>query len=80
MGIAAGGKITQKVYKDTKNISRFNITNCTKMHVQILNTTQWTLITGNPAPKPVISFETYNKYDYPWFKLFDDDQKAINEG
>lgn len=80
MGLAAGGKIKQKIYKDLGKLDRFDLERCSAVRVQILNTVQWTLMTGQPAPEPVVSYQTYKQHKYPWFDLYDADQQAVSAG
>jgi len=94
MGIAAGGKIKQKVYQDTGDVARFDRSRVeyraikvrlstfhTKRNslffYQVLNTVQYPVYTGRPAPAPVVSFATYQQHGYPWYALYDADKTAI---
>ena len=73
MGIAAGGKMKQKIYKDDKeNMNRYNVKKVTRVFVNIANGNLWKSITGKILPKSPLNPQIYKEYGYPWFELYDD--------
>jgi hypothetical protein len=73
MGIAAGGRIRQKIYPDPHGISAWDADNRGQLSVCIVNSEQYEALTGfPPAPSP-ISAATYTEWGLPWFDLYDED-------
>merc|ERR1712130_38291 len=73
MGLAAGGKMKQKIYKDDKeNLGKYNVKKVTRVFVNIANGNMWKKITGKILPKSPLNPQIYKNYGYPWFKLYDD--------
>jgi len=73
MGLAAGGKMKQKIYKDDKeNLGKYNVKKVTRVFVNIANGNMWKKITGKILPKSPLNPQIYKNYGYPWFDLYDD--------
>ena len=73
MGIAAGGKMKQKIYKDDKeNLGKYNVKKVTRVFVNIANGNMWKKITGKVLPASPLNPQIYKNYGYPWFELYDD--------
>jgi len=72
MGLAAGGKIKQKIYPDPHGAETWDETTFGRLYVHIVNSTTFTAITGLAAPSTPVSAETYTKYGLPWFDLYDE--------
>lgn len=70
MGLAAGGKITQKIYRDPYSIDVWEQRDSENLDIYILNSEQYQAITG-VEPPAVVSLETYAEYGLPWFELYD---------
>jgi hypothetical protein len=91
MGLAAGGKMKQKLYPDRHGIDTWNQTKPPSIFVHICNSVLFEKITGIKAPESPISAATYTQYGYPWFDLYDEhkgdlkaskklvDVKSVNE-
>ena len=80
MGIAVGGKMTQKIYKDDEiNINFYNIKQVTRIFVNIANGTMWEAITGKELPESPLTPQLYKDYGYPWFDLYDDKLKHVKK-
>lgn len=81
MGLAAGGLIKQKIYKDTYRT--FSMDNFWKSkpsghaEVGIINSLEFTHITGLPMPPTPVTKDTYRRFGFKWYKLFDNDKEAI---
>jgi hypothetical protein len=72
MGIAAGGKVTQKIYPDTYGIDTWDPDNYATLFVHLVNSEQYMEITGLEPPPTPISAQTYASYGLPWFGLYDE--------
>lgn len=72
MGLAAGGRMRQKIYPDPHGIETWDQENRGRVFVHIVNSRQWTEITGEPLPTTPVSAETYLQAGLPWFDLYDD--------
>lgn len=70
-GVAVGGFINQAVVRDPGTHNW--ITMQTKLfNVQILNTLNFQRVTGFPPPEPSIDAETYARYGYPFFGIYEE--------
>ena len=73
MGLAAGGKMKQKVYEDDEsNINMYNLKKVTRVFVNIANGNMWKAITGKTLPDSPLNPQIYKQCGYPWFNLYDD--------
>jgi len=73
MGIAAGGKMKQKIYADdVSNLNKYNLKKVTRVFVNIANGNMWKSITGKTLPESPLNPRIYSTYGYPWFDLYDD--------
>ena len=77
MGLAAGGKMAQKIYEDTYGIDSWDTENAQRIFVHIVNSQMWTEITGEPPPPTPVSAQTYTRHGYPWFNLYDEGKAAV---
>ena len=63
MGLAAGGKIKQKIYEDDKeNLNLYNPKKVTRVFVNIANGNMWKSITNNELPKSPLNPQIYKQY------------------
>jgi hypothetical protein len=72
MGLAAGGEIEQKIYPDPYGLDVWDTNNFVAVRVHILNSEQYSELTGLEAPLTPIDARTYTQYGLPWFKLYDE--------
>lgn len=72
MGLAAGGRMEQKIYPDTHGIDTWDLDNSGRVYIHIVNSDMYTFLTGNEAPTSPVSAATYTHYGYPWFKIYDE--------
>merc|ERR1719410_174309 len=73
MGLAAGGKMKQKIYEDdAANLNMYNTKKVTRVFVNIANGNMWQKITGKQLPESPLNPRIYKNYGYPWFQLYDD--------
>jgi hypothetical protein len=72
MGLAGGGKITQKIYPDPHGIDTWDEANHGRVFVHIVNSVMWQEITGEPVPPTPVTAQAYTQHGFPWFKLYDE--------
>lgn len=77
MGLAAGGKLGQKIYPDPYGIEAWDPANYAELEVYILNSAQFEALTGEPPPPTPVSPQTYQEYRLPWFDLYDDEMTSL---
>ncbi|AYV81811.1 MAG: hypothetical protein Harvfovirus64_5 [Harvfovirus sp.] len=75
MGLAAGGKIVQKIYKDEGAVSRFNVVDYESFSLRIVNSAQFRY----KMLKTPITVETYLQYGFPWYSVYDERAPAVNK-
>ncbi|KAK7038015.1 ubiquitin-like domain-containing protein [Favolaschia claudopus] len=79
MGIAAGGKITQKIYEDSYAPAVYDEDNAHRVFIHTVSTAAWEVITGVVCPITPITPGLYKAYDYPWFSLFDEHLSTVHQ-
>ena len=72
MGLAAGGKMKQKIYPDPHGKDTWDENNFGRVYVHIVNSLMYREITGNEPPPTPVTAKTYSQYGLPWFDLYDD--------
>jgi hypothetical protein len=77
MGLAAGGMMRQKIYPDSHGLKVWDPKNRGVARVHIVNSLLYEAITGRQPPPSPISAETYTKYGFPWFDLYDEAMQDI---
>lgn len=77
MGLAAGGRMKQKVYPDPHGLDTWNRHDTSRLFVHICNSQQWREITGEEPPRTPVSAKSYASHGLPWFDLYDEDQGTL---
>lgn len=77
MGVAAGGRMEQKIYPDPHGIDTWDQTQSARCFVHIVSAQTWREITGEEPPATPITAKTYAKHGYPWFALYDEHLPAL---
>ncbi|MEM9863452.1 MAG: hypothetical protein AAF938_17785 [Myxococcota bacterium] len=77
MGIAAGGRMTQKIYPDPHGLKVWDQTAGKRLFVHIVNSMQWREITGEEPPSTPVTAKSYANAGFPWFKLYDEAAPTI---
>lgn len=72
MGLAAGGRMVQKVYPDPHGLDVWDQRVSARVFVHIVSSRDWKAITGEAPPPSPISAKTYRQHGYPWFELYDE--------
>ncbi|MCA9512241.1 MAG: hypothetical protein KC560_16130 [Myxococcales bacterium] len=82
MGLAAGGGMRQKIYRDPHGIDAWDSApgRAARVWVHIAPAHLWERLTGEPTPRTPISAEEYARHGIPWFDLYDERLAAIDGG
>ncbi|HEY7545931.1 MAG TPA: hypothetical protein VID27_13650, partial [Blastocatellia bacterium] len=72
MGLAAGGRMEQKIYPDPHGIDTWDDNNYGRVYVHIVNSLAYREITGLEPPLTPVTAKTYSEYGLPWFDLYDE--------
>ncbi len=77
MGLAPGGRISQKIYPDPYGLDIWDLLSVGRLRVLIIDSLQYQQISGHPAPASPVSAKTYSEYGFPWFSLYDEQKGDI---
>jgi hypothetical protein len=72
MGMAVCGLISQKIYVDQKGPRWYDTERASWCFVHIVNSRDWTAVTGKPMPSTPVSTKSYTDAGLPWFELYDE--------
>src|SRR5262249_4482192 len=78
MGLAAGGKMKQKIYPDPHGIETWDQDNFGRTYVHIVNSLMFREITGQEPPATPVTAKTYSQHHLPWFDLYDEKMGDVN--
>jgi len=77
MGVAAGGRMRQKIYPDKYGIRTWDPDQRASLNVRIVNTRDWLGLSGEPAPPTPVDAAAYSDAGLPWFDLYDESEGDI---
>jgi hypothetical protein len=77
MGLGAGGQMDQKIYPDPYGLDTWDQNEPGSLKVHIVNSPQYKQITGEQPPPTPISAQTYSKYGFPWYSIYDELEKSL---
>lgn len=77
MGLAAGGKMEQQVFKDPYGLADWSKTAKSRCYVHMCNSVGWQHLTGALPPHPPMTAAHYNSHGYPWFKYYEDGAPSL---
>eukprot|EP01113_Clastostelium_recurvatum_P017100 TRINITY_DN2000_c1_g1_i1.p1 TRINITY_DN2000_c1_g1~~TRINITY_DN2000_c1_g1_i1.p1 ORF type:complete len:671 (-),score=145.98 TRINITY_DN2000_c1_g1_i1:45-2057(-) len=72
MGIAAGGKMQQKIYVDPAKPHMYDISRKMKVFVHCVNSAGYRAITKEQPPESMVTAKSYKEAGLPWFSLYDE--------
>jgi len=72
MGLAAGGKMEQQVFKDPFGLADWSTTVKSRCYVHMCNSIGWEHLTGTKPPTVPMTSAHYALKGYPWFKYYED--------
>ena len=70
MGLAAGGRMKQKIYRDPYRAEDWDMSNSSRCWVHLVNTKTWEKVTGYPPPHEAASAKIYANAGLPWFDYY----------
>lgn len=73
MGLGAGGQIQQKVYPDQYGLETWDQSTYGELSIFVLNSALYLQVTGEEPPPTPIDAQTYSRYGFPWFNLYDEE-------
>jgi hypothetical protein len=77
MGLGRGGQIKQKIYDDPYGLDVWKEDPVETRTVHIVNSKDFTTLTGKSPPITPISHETYQRFGYSWFDVWDQELKDV---
>jgi hypothetical protein len=77
-GFAAGGKISQKINRDSLPVTAYDPESGERLYVHVLNAAYFQSITGLPAPPSPIDTQTYLTLGLPLYQIFDEQIPRAN--
>ncbi len=78
MGLAAGGKMKQKIYPDPHGLDTWDAETRGRCFVHLCNSEMFSEITGEPPPPSPISADSYKAHGLPWYDLYDEHAAALD--
>ncbi len=79
MGLGAGGKMRQEIYKDPHAAEDWDLEHSSRCFVHLCDALLWREITGENPPQTPITAMEYQRAGLPWFDFYRDDL-AVLEG
>lgn len=77
MGLAPGGLMRQSIYDDPHGIDVWDRDNSSRCFVHILNSLQYTQVTGHEPPTQPPTATDYTEAGLPWFDYYDAEAIAL---
>ncbi len=77
MGLGAGGRMRQEIYRDPYPFEDWDQTRTTRCFVHLCNSLVWREITGTNPPHPPLTASEYKQAGIPWFDYYRDDIKPL---
>ena len=80
LGMAAGGRIDQRAYRDPYGVGTWDTGNSATATVHLLSADGYRAVTGLDAPPTPVDAATYTAHGFPWFEIYDEQWDAIPGG
>ncbi len=83
MGLAAGGRMKQKIHADPFGLSVWDLSSSaseSRIFIHLVNSRDWEALTGTKPPLPPITADQYARARLPWFQHYADDSAAPSIG
>jgi hypothetical protein len=77
-GLAAGGKVAQKIYPDPHGLPTWEGKPSAEFQVWLVNGALFSKITGEIPPPSPVSARDYSQAGLPWFEWYDEDRKSLD--
>lgn len=72
LGVAAGGKVAQKIYPDSHGHETWDRESASSLFVQLVNSEQYRALADRDPPPSPVSASLYTEHGLPWFDLYDE--------
>ncbi|MEQ9455591.1 MAG: hypothetical protein RLN76_13495 [Phycisphaeraceae bacterium] len=76
MGLGAGGRIHQEIYKDHYGIDAWQQSALSRCFVHLCDAATWKHVTGEEPPTDPITAKQYKKQGIPWFEHYNEELGA----
>ena len=73
MGLGAGGRMRQEVFRDERPATDWREEPSGRVYVHLATAPQWRAVTGEAAPPSPVDRAAYNAAGLPWFDYYDAD-------
>lgn len=80
MGLAAGGRMEQEIYRDRFGRKSYDAEVSGRCFVHLCNAMVWHSITGEQPPHPAPTAADYSRAGMPWFDYSDPGSDVIGDG
>ena len=77
MAMAPGGRMKQEIYDDPYGLDAWEQRHGSRCFVSLLNSTQWTAVTGERPPTEPPTAQDYAAAGLPWFDWYGGDARAV---
>lgn len=77
MGLGAGGRIRQEIYRDTFQSSDWRDEPSARAWVHLVAANEWTALTGEPRPATPVNTDAYVRAGLPWYDYFNADLEDV---
>ncbi|HWB06467.1 MAG TPA: hypothetical protein VG796_25810 [Verrucomicrobiales bacterium] len=78
MGLGAGGKMKQKIYRDPHGVEVWDPREFADVTIHLLNSAQFREVTGLEPPGTPVDAAAYAEAGLPWFDLYDEHLAALD--
>lgn len=78
MGLAAGGRMEQKIHPDPYGVDAWDQSSRSRVFVHIVNSELWRDITGEAPPASPVTARSYAQAGLPWFGLYDEGAATLD--
>jgi hypothetical protein len=80
MGLAPGGRMRQKIEKDHRPFSHWDLEHRGRCFAHLANSLVWRAITGEEPPTVPPTAAEYTRHGLPWFDYYGSDREALDGG
>jgi hypothetical protein len=69
--VGAGGRIKQRIYPDPLGFDTWDSAPNDRVWIHLVDADEYTRVTGDEVPPSPIDAETYSRFGFPWFEVYD---------
>jgi hypothetical protein len=77
LGLAAGGRMRQKLYPDPYGLATWDPTQTARVFVHLVSSERWRELTGEAPPPTPVTAREYARHGLPWFDRYDEHQATL---